>query len=220
MKYLTLLVLLLAGIDSMASAYDIPAPGSTSPRRPARTTGEPLNANSEKPDQQPEESKAGEIVKKLAAAKPMWISVEKLKGARLVIPISIIRELQANDGKANDGKSSSAIPATFNDPRIIAPRNTISRWGTVMGGLLLAMAVLFGGLWLLRSRKVPNFAAVALVIAISSAATASFVYANVGPPPEARSLTSKILKYSEVFGEVKIETTDRQEYIQLVLPPE
>jgi hypothetical protein len=59
------------------------------------------------------------------------------------------------------------------------------------------------------------------VAGIGSVAT--FVFANAGPPPEARSITSKLFDqkvfspYRFASGAIKIETSDRN-YVQLIVP--
>jgi hypothetical protein len=60
-----------------------------------------------------------------------------------------------------------------------------------------------------------------MILALCGAGT-SLVYANAGPPPVARSLTSKILipeamPYG-VWGEVKVEIVESGNGVTLVLP--
>ena len=61
---------------------------------------------------------------------------------------------------------------------------------------------------------------VAALALCGAAATAA--YANAGPPPVARSLTSKILiqdaQWYGVYGQVKVEVVDDDDQIKLVLP--
>jgi hypothetical protein len=61
-------------------------------------------------------------------------------------------------------------------------------------------------------------------VALAGAAAGAVVYANAGPPPYARTLTSKILLpettyYGGPYGNVKVEITDESgDYIELRLP--
>lgn len=55
-----------------------------------------------------------------------------------------------------------------------------------------------------------------------SGAFATFVFANAGPPPEARSITGKMFSpavhmYSQGSGDIKLETSDK-DYIELIVP--
>ena len=201
MKYLTLLLVFAIGIQSFANAYDIPPPGSN-PKGPTKTETDTNKVSEPNP---------GEAIKKLATLQRFAIQTdEKAKVARLVIPNSVIRALQAEGAK-----SGSIAPGDFFDGQPI-----VSRMGTVMGGMLIALAVLVGGLWLIRERKVPtpNRAAIVLILALSSIGCASLVYANAGPPPEARSLTNKVLKYAFAAGEVQVETANDNDQIVLIVP--
>jgi hypothetical protein len=200
MKYLTVLLLLLTGIQS-AFAFDIPAPR---PKAQPEAKVDDQAANGE-------EKKNAEPTKKLADPQRFTIQIdEKAKKAKLVIPNSVIRALQAADAK-----SGAFIPGAPNDHEPLA-----TRIGTVVGGLLMTLAAMLGGLWFLRSRKViaAHYAAVAILVLVSGIGTASYVYANAGPPPESRSLTSKVLKYGFVTGEVQVETTNDSDQIVLILP--
>lgn len=194
MKYFTLVVLFVAGFQPLAYAYDIPAPG---PKPQPPTT---------EADSQEHATENHKGLKRLVISIDRYTSTE----ARLVIPASIIRSLQGDIDK-----SSFFSPSSFNEGQPILPRV-----GTVFGGVLMALSFLLGGLWLIRNRKLsaPNFAAIFVILSLSGIGTASLVYANAGPPPEARSLTSKILRYGSASGELRIETTKDREFIELILP--
>ena len=135
--------------------------------------------------------------------------------ARLEIPRSVLNQLRAElDGDGNEQIAETA--------------GTISQSSntqTAMAGIFLSLAVVFGGVWLLRSRKqATNLSRVQLGIVILAlcATSASIAYANAGPPPVARSLTSKILiqdaKWYGAYGQVKVVTSDDNDSIRLVLP--
>lgn len=193
MKYLMLLFVIAVGLESLAVAYDIPAPGSGA-KPPVQAQPNP-----------------GEAIKKLAAPQRFAIQTdEKATVARLVIPNSIVRALQAEGAK-----SGSFAPAN-----LIDDQPTMTRTGTVVGGTLLALAALLAGLWMVRERKsaLPSRIAIAFLISMGSIGTASLVYANAGPPPESRSLTSKVLKYAFASGEVQVETSNDSDQIVLIVP--
>jgi hypothetical protein len=133
--------------------------------------------------------------------------------AKLIIPRKVLQQLKAE----NDSDDSQNADATnkFN----------FTKTQTVMVGLFLSLSIVFGGVWFARARstekKTPRIvAAVALLAFVGATATA--VYANAGPPPVARSLTSKILipeaTYYGVWGEVNVEVVEEGEQIILRLP--
>jgi hypothetical protein len=140
---------------------------------------------------------------------------DKLKEARLVIPRAIFQQMSAQ----LDGNSS---------PQAATTARFFSMTGaqTVMSGIFLSLAFAFGGVWLVRSRKGAERTAraVALTVALLlvGGVTAGVAYANAGPPPVARSLTSKILiqelQWWGAYGEVKVEIVEEGNEIKLVLP--
>ena len=135
----------------------------------------------------------------------------KAGDAKLLIPRSVLQQMKAGlDGD----DSHSAAAAYFNT----------GGGQTLMAGLFLSLAFAFGGVWLVRSRGQRRLGPAALCVAALAlcglAATAA--YANAGPPPVARSLTSKILiqdaQWYGVYGQVKVEVVDDDDQIRLVLP--
>ncbi len=139
----------------------------------------------------------------------------KATEAKLVIPRAVWQQMRAGlDG--HDAQAAVAATARF--------RNLGSAQ-TAMAGIFLSLAFACGGVWLVRSRKqTDKLTRVALGVAVLTlcSATASIAYANAGPPPVARSLTSKILveqaQWYGVYGQVKIEVVEEGEQITLVLP--
>lgn len=134
--------------------------------------------------------------------------------AKLVIPRSQLNQLRAElDELDNDGNVTAAVaaePASF------------ARLQTIVSGVLLSLTLVFGGLWFVRSGRSPKALTILTVAGVVS--TATFVYANVGPPPEARSITGKIFAqpvhiYKQASGKISVETTtaDRQ-VIELIVP--
>jgi len=102
----------------------------------------------------------------------------------------------------------------------------VSRVQTIAGGFFLSMAMIFGGVWLIRSKKAGNESG---KVIIGLAVTAAFcsgsmlVWANAGPPAEARSITGKMFSqavhiYKFGYGKIKLETTDDDGDVQLIVP--
>jgi hypothetical protein len=137
---------------------------------------------------------------------------EKAKEARLIIPRGVWQQMKAE----LDGTDSQTAGVTrFLD---------MSGAQTIMSGIFLSLAFAFGGVWLVRSRGNPKPRAAALGVAVLLAGiTATGVaYANAGPPPVARSLTSRILipelQWWGAYGKVKVEVSEEGREIRLVLP--
>jgi hypothetical protein len=137
---------------------------------------------------------------------------EKATEARLLIPRDVWQQMRAG----LDGDDTKAAALTSFNP---------GGAQTVMAGLFLSLALAFGGLWLVRSReRAGKFGPAALCLAalVLCGAAARAVFANAGPPPAARSLTSKILtqdlQWWGAYGQVKVEVTDDVDRITLVLP--
>lgn len=133
--------------------------------------------------------------------------------AKLIIPQKVLQQLKAE----NDGDDSQNAAATnkFN----------FTKTQTLMVGLFLSLSIAFGGVWFARARSTEKkasriVAGIALLAFVC--ATAMAAYANAGPPPVARSLTSKILipeaTYYGAWGDVNIEVVEEGEQIILKLP--
>jgi hypothetical protein len=140
---------------------------------------------------------------------------DKMKEARLIIPRSIFQQMSA---QLDDNNSPSAATTArfFN----------MTGAQTVISGIFLSLAFAFGGVWLVRSRQGAERTARAVALSVAlllvGGITASVAYANAGPPPVARSLTSKILiqelQWWGAYGEVKVEIVEEGNEIRLVLP--
>lgn len=134
--------------------------------------------------------------------------------ARLIIPKAQVRQLRAEleelDNESDDRAAAAEASAGF------------SRAQTLMSGVFLSLALVFGGLWFVRSGKgSKTFVILAAVACVGSAAT--FVLANVGPPNEARSINGKLFSpavhtYKQAWGKVKMETSANGDTIQLIVP--
>ncbi|MBV9242277.1 MAG: hypothetical protein JO314_09745 [Acidobacteria bacterium] len=137
------------------------------------------------------------------------------KEAKLLIPRSQIKELRAAlEQLDNGGDSTAAITSTG-----------FSRAQTIVSGLFMSLAIVFGGIWFARSGKMASKGVKAAVIAVgigSIATAATFVYGNAGPPAEARSITGKMFSqavhiYGFGWGKVKLGVSD-DENIKLIVP--
>lgn len=134
------------------------------------------------------------------------------KDARLIIPKSQIQQLRAELDELDGGVQNTARSFTGTQ--------------TVVSGMFLTLAFVFGGVWLARSGKTVSKNGRALGIGaflFLGGAFATFVFANAGPPPEARSITGKMFTdavhmYNSGSGEIKLETSEERDYIQLIVP--
>jgi hypothetical protein len=148
----------------------------------------------------------------------MEIRLDKeAKEARLLIPRSQIKQLRAELEQLDTEPDNTAA---------VTSSGSFSRTQTIVSGIFLSLAFVFGGIWFVRSGKTATKASkgmivLAAVAGIASAAT--LVYANVGPPPEARSITSKLFDQKIFFpyrfasGKIKVEVTDG-ENVRLIVP--
>jgi hypothetical protein len=138
------------------------------------------------------------------------------KEARLIIPRAKLKQLRADLENLDDDSDNTAAVTT---------PGGISRTQTIVSGMFLSLALVFGGMWFVRSGKTATKTGKALVVlavlaGIGSAAT--MIYANAGPPAEARSITGKMFSqavhtYRTGWGTVKLETSDKDQ-IELIVP--
>lgn len=142
------------------------------------------------------------------------ISIQKdAKEARLLIPKSQLKQLRAQLDEL-DGKPDTAAFLSF------------SRTQTIISGLFLSLAFVFGGVWFARVRKPdlkPGKTLVVGAVLFLVGAVATVAFANIGPPIEARSITGKIFtpavhQYKQASGAIKLETTDDEYGVQLIVP--
>lgn len=137
------------------------------------------------------------------------------KEAKLIVPKSQIKQLRAELEQLDD---SDAANASLN--------LNFTRTQTIVSGMFLSLAFVFGGVWLARVRKPELKANKTLVVGavlFLSGAFATLAFANAGPPPEARSITGKIFTpsvhlYKFASGKIKLETSDDAESVELVVP--
>jgi hypothetical protein len=135
------------------------------------------------------------------------------KEAKLLIPKDQLKQLRA-ELEELDNETDNRASLGF------------TRTQTIISGLFFSLAFVFGGVWLARSGKIDTKAGKVLVIGsvlFLSGAVASIVYANAGPPPEARSLTNKFFApavniYKFGSGKIKLETSSEVDIPTLIVP--
>jgi hypothetical protein len=137
------------------------------------------------------------------------------KEARLIIPRSQLKQLRA----ALDGSDTGADIASSANSSSLGIQ-------TIAGGTFLSLAMIFGGLWFVRGRK-PGVEQrrimVAVAIVLAFGAGAAMVWANAGPPAEARSITGKMFSqavhiYGFGYGRIKLEVKDEGDQVELIVP--
>ena len=136
------------------------------------------------------------------------------KEARLIIPKSQIKQLRAELEQMDDDTNNTA-----------AATGGFTRTQTMVSGAFLSLAFVFGGIWFMRSGRVTSrsgrsFVVIATVSGLVSAAT--LVYANAGPPPEARTINGKMFSqsvhlYKFGSGRIHLETGNQAE-VTLIVP--
>jgi len=193
-KPIAIIVFLLATVSSAAA--DLPAPKSNNRKTPPNPTVRT--------------DPAASIPRTFMSIEPNGSASE----ARLVIPRSVLTQLTAE----LDRDDSQTVAATTAVPNL-------SNTQTIMAGIFLSLAFGFGGIWFVHSRKRAGKltrAALGMAILALCGATATIAYGNAGPPPVARSLTSKILvpgaQSYGAHGQVKVVIVEEGNQIKLVLP--
>lgn len=128
--------------------------------------------------------------------------------ATLIIPKSQIQQLRAQLDQLDD----------TNQPLL-----TFSRTQTIVSGLFLSLAIVFGGVWFSKRGKAnKTLIAGAVLLLLGSAAT--IVFANVGPPTDLRSISGKLFdknvfgSWNRASGNIKIKVTDSGSSLELIVP--
>jgi hypothetical protein len=93
---------------------------------------------------------------------------------------------------------------------------------TIVGGLFLSLAMVFAGVWFVRSGRMTKPIATGMIL-LAGGALATMVYANAGPPPEARSITGKMFVqgmhyYKFGGGAIKLEVSAEEDNPVLIVP--
>ena len=140
------------------------------------------------------------------------ISIDgKVKEAKLIIPRSQLRQLRAELETLDGGSDIAAAGLTFSGTQ------------TIVSGVLLSLAFMFGGLWFVRSGSKHVRAAVAGSGILVLVSVATMVYGNAGPPAEARVINGKMFTdsvhmYKQASGPIKLEVSDTVRNPELIVP--
>lgn len=143
------------------------------------------------------------------------IKIDKnAKEAKLIIPKSQLKQLRA-ELEELDNESDTNTSAGF------------SKTQTVISGIFLSLAFVFGGIWVTRSRKIDTKAGKTLVagtVLFCVGSLATIAFGNAGPPPELRQITGKLFDkkvfdgWGSAFGKIKLETSDKATFVELIVP--
>jgi hypothetical protein len=137
------------------------------------------------------------------------------KEAKLVIPKSQLKQLRAELEDLDNEQNTNAATTGF------------SRTQTVVGGLFMSLAFLFGGVWITRSRKIDTKSGKSLIVGAVLCCTGSLsiiALGNAGPPAELRQITGKLFDkkvfgyWKSAGGPVKVQVSDTAQYPELIVP--
>jgi len=139
---------------------------------------------------------------------------QNAKEAKLIIPKNQLKQLRAELEQLDDESHTAAASLNF------------TRTQTIVSGLFLSLAFVFGGFWFTRNKKPELKANKPLAIGtilFLSGTVATIVYANAGPPPDARTISGKMFTpsvhiYKYATGKIKVETSDTTNNIELIVP--
>ncbi len=147
----------------------------------------------------------------------LTIKIDKnAKVASLIIPKSQIKQLRAELEQLDNEQDTNASATTG-----------FTRTQTMVSGLFMSLAMIFGGIWWTRQRKFNTktgkaLAAGAVLFCIGSMATIAF--GNAGPPPELRQITGKLFDkkvfgyFNSAYGKIKIQLKENDNGVELVVP--
>lgn len=139
--------------------------------------------------------------------------------AKLVIPKSKLKQLRAElEELENDSDNTASLTNESGNS---------SRTQTIVGGLFLSLAFVFGGFWFVRNRKTSEklnktVAGAVVLTVVSSAAT--IVFANIAPPLKLRTISSELFNketfggFNRADGNIKIQISATAENIELIVP--
>lgn len=137
--------------------------------------------------------------------------------ATLTVPKAQIKALRAQLEELDTNNDATAATAS----------TTSNGLQTIVSASFLSLAILFGGVWFMRSAKGTSKgskAAMITLLTLGAASAASLVYANVGPPPSARKITSKLFNKDAfagnfAFGSIKVvASSETTNVYELVVP--
>jgi hypothetical protein len=131
------------------------------------------------------------------------------KEARLILSRDQLKQLRAELDQIDGGATDTASAG-------------ITGIQTIAGGLFLSLAMVFAGVWFVRSGRMTKPVATGMIL-LAGGALATMVYANAGPPPEARSITGKMFAqgmhyYKFGGGAIKLEVSAEEDNPVLIVP--
>ena len=131
------------------------------------------------------------------------------KEAKLILSKAQLNQLRAEIDAIDGGATDTASAG-------------ITGIQTIAGGVFLSLAMVFAGVWFARSGRVSKPVATGLIV-LAGGALATMVYANAGPPPEARSITGKMFAqgmhyYKFGGGTIKLEVSAEEDNPVLIVP--
>ena len=138
------------------------------------------------------------------------------KDATLIIPKDQLKQLRAELEQLDNGQDTNASATT-----------SFSRTQTIIGGMFMSLAMLFGGVWFTRSRKINTKAGKILVggaVLFCVGSLATIAFGNAGPPSELRQITSKLFDkkvftyWNSASGKIKIQVTEDNYGVTLIVP--
>lgn len=135
--------------------------------------------------------------------------------AKLVVPKTHLKKLRAELEALDQGNEENTAEAG----------TSIQRIQTIVGGIFLSLAFVFGGFWIVKRNGKGAAAAGTIAVMLTAGAAVSLVYANVGPPPSARKMTSKIFDpnvirpYNFISGKIRVEVGNTDTF-ELIVPDE
>lgn len=138
------------------------------------------------------------------------------KEAKLIIPKNQVQQLRAQLEELEGDPSAANAALSFD----------FTRTQTIVSGMFLSLAFVFGGVWFARKGKSEvkaNKALVIVAILCASGALTTIAFANAGPPPEARSITGKMFApamhiYKFGSGKIKLEVSNDAREVELIVP--
>lgn len=143
-----------------------------------------------------------QTAKKKGVESRMTIRVgEEGSDTTLYLPRSTYKQLRAEfDDDAEESNMAAAQTNTTN---------------TIIGGSLMSLALIFGGVWFVRSGKSGGKVAAGLLIFALFGAGATVVFANMAPPSSRKissdMFSSEIQRFGYASGKIRIVVDDSQE---------
>lgn len=138
---------------------------------------------------------------------------------KLIIPKSQLKDLRAALDDMDDISAENAA--------VTSSSGNFTRTQTIISGLFMSLAFVFGGVWFARSRKADSksgktIIAGAILLMVGSMAT--LVFANAGPPSTLRRINGNLFD-KKVFGgwrfasgSIKVEVSNTARGFELIVP--